>query len=118
LGQAEIDQREDAARRAAAGGAQEPWMGWIAAYHRLLRTALWLKANRLTVEDSQGILAEVRRLSGLPLSPAFVSAVLAPPQRRIGPVIIAAVAEAFAIDPRTIARTLFPVRRPSPYTLD
>lgn len=40
----EIDEREQALRRASLGGTIEPWMRWLDGYHATLRAALHLRA--------------------------------------------------------------------------
>jgi hypothetical protein len=120
LGAAEIERRAEGADAAAGGAAREPWMAWILTYHRVLRAALWLKIRRGKTrghEDDGSILTEASRLAGLPLSATFVDTIAKPPDGRIGPIVLTTVAEAFGVPTQTVADTLFPVRRPSPYTL-
>ncbi|MES1206955.1 MAG: hypothetical protein ABUS79_13545, partial [Pseudomonadota bacterium] len=78
---------------AAAGGPAEPWMAWIDRFHQLMRRALQARA----------------RGSG---DDAFERAVLSPPDGRMLPVVVAAVAAAFGELHDRVAATLFPSRRP------
>jgi hypothetical protein len=98
------------ARRAAAcaadatdAAAPEPWLPWIAAYHELMRAALDIRAGRAAAAGAH--------------DPAFVAAVLRPPGGRLGVAVLRALAARFDTPAATIAAALFPVRRPSPYTL-
>ncbi len=117
LGADELRRRIDSAEAAARGQSAETWMAWILVYHRVLRAALWLKGpdGRFTPLDEQ--LARARRIANETLLPAFVRDAARPPQGRLGVVVLAVLAERFRTPPRTIAQTLFPLRRPSPYTL-
>jgi hypothetical protein len=90
LGHDELARRAAAAAAAVAGGPREPWMDWIAAYHALMTEALAARAAGAPVEAPEG------RLNVLVL-------------RQLG--------ARFGIDATTIAETLFPLRRPSPYRL-
>jgi hypothetical protein len=110
LGPAELE------RRAAtcAAGADEPWMDWIDAYHALMRGAL---AARAAAGEPPARTAAASAAAGLPLDEAFVRDVLAPPGGRMGVVIFRALAARFGVPAATIAAALFPVRRPSPYSL-
>jgi len=122
LGAAEISRRARAASEAGGGGAREPWMAWIWAYHRLMGAALQTKRaigrGRLRPEELPALVARAREVSGLALDDAFVRAVAAPSQRRLGVVVMRLLGELFAEAPTLIAETLFPARRPPPYTLE
>jgi len=106
LGAAELARRAARVAEAAAGGtATEPWMAWIARYHRLMRAAL-----------------AIRRAGGHPsdgaqMDAGFVADVMAPPDGRLGIVVLRRLARDFGVPAREIAAALFPVRRPSPYEL-
>lgn len=121
LGAAEITRRASAATQAAAGGEREPWMDWIWTYHRLLRASLAIKSSlgraRLRPDDLPQLRARAEEIAGFPLEPSFITAVIAPPQRRIGVVVLDALAALFATPAQQIADNLFPTRRPSPYKL-
>jgi hypothetical protein len=76
-------------RRAAAcaAGAHEPWMDWIAAYHDEVRRAL---ATRPRPRSPEG---------------------------RLNVAVLRTLGARFGVPATQIAATLFPPRRPSPYTL-
>jgi hypothetical protein len=122
LGEGELDRRAQAARAAATGGPREPWMAWIWSYHRLMRATLVTKRALAGRPPADGELPELARaaeeLAGLPLDVPFVRAVAAPPQGRLAVLVLRRLGELFAIPPQTIAATLFPTRRPSPYSLE
>lgn len=109
LGAAEIARRaaacaEAAARSAAAPAPEpEPWMAWIAAYHTLMARALEVRASS---GDSARATADV-----------FEQAALAPPGGRINVVVLREIGQRFGVPAATVAETLFPVRRRSPYQL-
>lgn len=121
LGAEELARRAEATARAAKGGPSEPWMAWIDAYHALMRATLFIKehlsGNDLPDETARELAESASWLSGSALDAAFVHAVAAPPEGRIGIVVLREVARLFDHPTETIARTLFPVRRPSPYEL-
>jgi len=102
LGPAELHRRTSACAAVAAGAAPEPWMAWIDGYHTLMRRALDARGARLRGELPHA-------------GDDFAQAVLTPPGGRMGVVILRALALRFGIPAATIAATLFPVRRPSPY---
>ena len=89
LGPEELARRA-AAAAAAAGAAPEPWMEWIASYHTLMGEALAARARGKT-------------------APA--------PEGRLNVKVLRELGARFGVPPATIAATLFPVRRPSPYRL-
>jgi hypothetical protein len=103
LGPTELERRARATAAAADGGPLEPWMAWIDGYHALMRDALALRdpARRAAVE----------------VDAAFAAAVLAPPEGRVGIVVLRALAARFGVPAATISAALFPARRPSPYSL-
>jgi hypothetical protein len=96
LGGPEIARRAAACAAAADGGTSEPWMAWIAAYHELVAESLAARAR------ARGSSA-VRQA--------------APARERLNATVLRALAARFGVPGATIARTLFPVRRPSPYEL-
>jgi hypothetical protein len=100
LGGAELSRRAAAAAAAAAGGAREPWMAWIAAYHALMTEALAARARGAAGERDE-----------------LARAALDPPEGRLNVVVLRALGERFGVAAATIADTLFPPRRPSPYKL-
>jgi hypothetical protein len=90
LGRGELARRATVVTAAAAGGPREPWMDWIACYHALMADALAARAR---------------------------GEVVAAPEGRLNVVVLRALGSRFGVAPTTIAETLFPLRRPSPYTL-
>jgi hypothetical protein len=105
LGAPEIARRAAACAEAAAGPAPkpEPWMAWIAAYHVLMARALEVRA-------SSGDRARAA-------ADAFEQAALAPPGGRVNVVVLREIGQRFGVSAATVAETLFPVRRRSPYQL-
>ena len=99
LGRDELARRATVVAAAAAGrGTPEPWMHWIAAYHEAMRQALAARAPGGAGQDSK-----VDRTTG--------------PEGRLNVVILRQLALHFGVAAETIAHTLFPVRRRSPYQL-
>lgn len=99
LGGDELARRATVAAAVAAGGAApEPWMLWIAAYHQAMRESLASRAG-----GSAGQAGKGERTAG--------------PEGRLNVVILRRLALHFGVPAETIANTLFPVRRPSPYRL-
>jgi hypothetical protein len=90
LGRDELGRRATATSAAATGGAREPWMDWIAAYHALMSDALAARARGEAVDAPEG---------------------------RLNVMVLRALAVRFGVEATTIAETLFPLRRPSPYRL-
>ena len=103
LGPGELGRRAAAAAAAAAGGAREPWMEWIVGYHALMSEALAVRAQGAT-----GVAAD---------GDALAAAALAPPEGRLNVMVLRELGARFGVAAATIAETLFPLRRPSPYQL-
>ncbi|HEY4184260.1 MAG TPA: hypothetical protein VGP07_04290 [Polyangia bacterium] len=97
LGLAELDRRV-ATLVAPPAAEAEPWLSWIVAYHALMREALSLKRQ----PEQRAPLAD----------DAFARDVARPPGGRLSLVVLRAVARRFDVDPRAVADTLFPPRRP------
>jgi hypothetical protein len=109
LGGPELARRAEAVGAAAAGGVREAWMDWICGYHRLMRAALAIRQRRrgdAGTSEADDVVDE-----------AFVAAVLAPPQGRMGIVVLRRLAATYGATAPEIAAALFPLRRPSPYEL-
>jgi hypothetical protein len=121
LGLPELERRARVAEAAAAGAAPEPWMAWICTYHRLMEATLLVKRTLSGVAPEGPVrarlLAEATHLAGLPLDDDFLDQVARPPQGRLGVLVLRRLATLFEAPAAEIARTLFPPRRPSPYTL-
>jgi hypothetical protein len=111
LGLPELGRRANACSDDAA---HEPWMDWIAGYHALMRAAFAVRAEAGTPEE---LVARASRAAGVSLDEAFVASALAPPHGRVGVVVLRALAARFGVPAPEIASALFPVRRPSPYSL-
>jgi hypothetical protein len=90
LGPDELSRRAGATAAAAAGGPREPWMDWIATYHALMADLLATRARGEAVTAPEG---------------------------RLNVKVLREVSARFGVAAATIAATLFPVRRPSPYRL-
>ena len=100
LGREELARRATVMAATAAGSrAPEPWMHWIAAYHDAMRAALVARAPA----GDAGQPGKVGRTAG--------------PEGRLNVTILRQLASRFGVPAETIANTLFPVRRPSPYRL-
>jgi len=102
LGSDELARRTSVCAAVVAGAPPEPWMDWIDGYHTLMRRALEARGARArgeapSVEDE---FAQARDRDG---------------GGRMGVVILRTLAARFGVPAATIAITLFPVRRPSPY---
>jgi hypothetical protein len=119
LGQAELDRRARVTAAAAAGsGPQEPWMVWIAAYHRLMRATLLVKRAIGGGQPAPaGLAEEASRLAGMSLDPGFLTEVARPPQGRLGVLVLRRLAALAGVPAAEISRILFPPRRDPPYTL-
>ncbi len=118
LGPAELLRRARAARLAAEGGPSEPWMGWIAAFHRLMTAALLVKgdptvrrgrAARATVGAE--VVARAELLAGEALDGALVEAFARPPEGRLAPLVLAELARRFDVPVEQMRSCLFPRRR-------
>jgi hypothetical protein len=107
LGLPELQRRAAAAARAAGGGPGEPWMAWIAAYHDLMSFAFELKRSE----------RPPARAPVVPVDDETLRALRKPPGGRLSPVVLRLVARHFGVPAATVAATLFPTRRPSPYKL-
>jgi hypothetical protein len=120
LGAVELRRRSEAALLASRAGGLEPWMPWICGYHRLMLATLLVKravGNRPLGADQARLAEEATRAAGWPLDEEFVAEVARPPQGRLGVLVLRRLGALFATPPAEIARTLFPPRRPWPYTL-
>ncbi len=112
----EVDARAAALGRAAAGEPAEAWMGWLAAYHALLRAALWIKprVRRGTALDDDRAARLARAASdhaGAEVDAAFVQTVAAPPGGRLNAAVFDALERRFARPAAEIKRALFPRSR-------
>ncbi len=93
LGDAELRRRAAACAAAAAGGAGEPWMAWIDRFHGLMRQALTARARGGGPQDD------------------FERTMLAPPDGRMLPAVVAQIARESGEAESEVAATLFPSRR-------
>jgi hypothetical protein len=121
LGLPELQRRARLTEAAAAGAAHEPWMAWIWAYHRLMQATLLVKRTLATLGPDPAararLLDEAGQLAGWALEETFLDQVDRPPHGRLGVLVLRRLATLFDAPAAEIARTLFPPRRPSPYTL-
>lgn len=126
LGAEELARRAEVADAAVRGTPEERWMAWISAYHRLMRATLAIKpamaqdkGKRKTTDDETlaALARQVSEASEVPVDAAFVRAVGAPPEGRLGILVMRALAAHFHTTALEIAATLFPPRRPRPYQL-
>jgi len=120
LGLAELERRAQVTRATTLGAHAEPWMAWIDGYHALMRAALAVRAPTRagdTRTDARALAASATSAAGVAVDETFVAAVLAPPHGRVGVVVLRALGARFGVPAAAIAAALFPVRRPSPYTL-
>jgi hypothetical protein len=105
----EIDRRRAALEHAAAGGAVEPWMEWMHAYHALMRAALAVKRAL-----ARGPLDDAARArlaaAGSPVDDAFLDAVAAPPHGRLNVVVFSRLATQFSTPASEIWDALYPRR--------
>ena len=125
LGLAELERR--VARLDRAGGDAvdsdaDAWALWIATYHRIMRAALAAKRalgkqRRPSAAQLAELTAATSALAALPLDEEFVRAIAAPPGGRIGVVVLRTTARHLGVPAATLSMTLFPPRRPSPYSL-
>lgn len=119
LGLPELERR---ARHLAGRDPEEPWVIWIAGYHRIALAALAIKrvVGRVVPVDPSvrsGLAELASQTAGTPLDDAFVQQVARPPEGRLGPLLLRRLATSLGVDPQLISSTLFPGRRPPPYSL-
>ena len=122
LGLLELQRRAKVARAAAAGGAREPWMAWILAFHRLTAAALLIKRDNAARRRGRAVNERASRtqaaeLAQFSLEPPLVEALAHPPGGRLAPVVLSELARRFAVQPRALSETLFPSRRRRAETL-
>jgi hypothetical protein len=117
LGPVELRRRAVAARVAAAGGPCEPWMSWIAAFHRLMTAALLVKADpssrrgQAPSADVQEELARRAELQvGIPLERTLLRTFARPPAGRLAPLVIDELARRFGVGAEEMRSCLFPRR--------
>lgn len=118
----QLEARLAAVDRAIAGGPCEPWVAWMDAYHCLFGAAMIVRTRLAKGRPHPAALvAEVLALASdrarLPLDEAFLDEVARPPGGRIGLVVLRRLAHRFSTPASAIAAALFPLRRPSPYSL-
>jgi hypothetical protein len=116
----DIDTRRAALGAASAGGAVEPWMTWMVAYHATMRAALVVKARLSRARHlSDAIVANVReeasRRTGLSIDEAFVQSVARPPHGRLNRAVFERLGQNFGVSPDEIWQALFPARRTGRY---
>lgn len=108
---------------AAEPASEEPWVPWIAAYHRLMRAALAAKgvaarARPLSETTRAAMLDAARAIGGDALvDEEFVAAAARPAGGRLAIVVLRTLSGHFGVPAARISATLFPARRPAPYVL-
>lgn len=102
-----IDERARLLRQAAAGGAVEPWMSWVHAYHALLRAGLWVKRHRGRGTDAALALGASRH-ARFEVSAEFACLCARPPDGRLVPVVLRCLCELYAQPVDVLAATLRP----------
>jgi hypothetical protein len=117
-----IEQLSRPANLASSHQPTDAWIAWIAAYHALMRAALVAKrahgrARRLAAKAMPELLDAAGTAAGIPIEASFVRAVVRPPDGRLAIVVLGAMARHFKVPATEISTTLFPPRRPPPYTL-
>jgi hypothetical protein len=122
LGLLELQRRARVARAAAAGGAREPWMEWILAFHRLTAAALLIKRDDAARRRGRPVNEGASRqqaaaVARFTLDPPLVAELTRPPGGRLAPVVLRELARRFAVEPRALSETLFPSRRRRAETL-
>ncbi len=118
LGLTELQRRSATAARHDAP--PEPWMPWVLAYHRVLRAALIIKANRGKTNaarphatlDAAALILQISAAVGLHVTADFVQAAAGPLGPRLNVLVLAVLAEQFGTRAAQIERVLFPARRP------
>ncbi len=111
----EIDARALALATARDGALPAPWMDWLAAYHGLLRAALWLKPRvgrePLSTLAAARLAEGASAASGVDVDAAFVAGVADPPSGRLVALVLTVVAETHGRPVAEIRRALFPRSR-------
>lgn len=104
-----LDQRLAAVVDAAQGGAPEPWIEWMLAYHEQMRLALRAKARLggAGPGDAQ-LIARVASELGEPCSPAFVARVARPPRGRLNLLVFELLEQRFGRPRAELELALFP----------
>ena len=116
----EVDRRRRVLDEAAQGGAPEPWMLWMIAYHATMRAALLVKA-RLARSRSPSdelvrrAIADASLSSGVAIDDAFVRAVARPPKGRLNVAVFDKLSQTFGVPADEIWQVLFPARRAGRY---
>jgi len=120
-----IDRRAEGLAEAAAGGAVEPWMAWVNAYHALARAALFVRlrgarlrgsitnARALDPDQASALAAHATSRSGASVDAAFVLAVLDPPGGRMNAVLYDHLSIVFGEPAAAIKQAIFPSRASS-----
>lgn len=106
----EIDRRAEALESAAQAGPSEPWMAWLAAYHALLRAALFVKL-RVASGSHETLAEEASRRAGTRVEVEFVRAVARPAGGKLAALVALRVAETFGVEPEQVRGVLGGRRR-------
>jgi len=113
---AEVARRRRALARAARGGAIDPWMEWMVAYHATMRAALVIKvklgkARPVSDAITRAVIDAAARGTGVRADRSFVESVACPPRGRLNVVVFAHLGQRFALPADEIWQALFPSRR-------
>jgi len=107
-----IETRRKALARALAGEAIESWMAWIAAYHALMRAALWIKLRTakqpdVNAERAAQLVNSIEREFGIGVDEQFVVDVARPQMGRINVVVLGRLEKVFAVSASEIRAVMF-----------
>jgi hypothetical protein len=107
-----IEARRQALSRVLAGETIESWMAWMAAYHTLMRTALWIKLRTakhpdVNAERAAQLVRGVEREFGFGVDEQFVVDVARPRTGRINVVVLERLEKLFGVSANEIRREIF-----------
>ncbi len=111
-----ITLRRQALAVAVSGEVVEPWMAWMAAYHGLMRVALWIKIRTskqpdVTKERMAFLLRGITNEFGFGVDEAFVEEVVHPRAGRLNAVVLLRLEIMFGVPVVEIRKTLFGGRK-------
>jgi hypothetical protein len=94
----------------------EPWMAWMAAYHALMRVALWVKMRTakqpdVTPQRMVFLMQGIEKEFGFDVEESFVADVARPRTGRINAVVLARIATMFEVTEAEVRGGLFGTRR-------
>ncbi len=111
-----IEERRRQLGQTLAGDEVAPWMAWIAAYHRLMRVALWIKLRTAKAPDIGDermafLLRNITNEFGFGLEESFVRDVAKPRSGRIHAVVFARLGEMFGVTEVELRAEILGARR-------